>query len=62
MLQVLLASDPLWAAVFARSLGGGEGDLGPLGWPGGGLIVAGARLSDRLPDKLVFVWSSDMHA
>lgn len=40
--QVLLASDPLWAALFARPLGGGEGDLGPLGWPGGGLIVAGA--------------------
>ena len=40
--QILLASDPLWATLFARALGGGEGDLGPSGWAGGALIVAGA--------------------
>lgn len=41
-MQILLASDPLWATLFARVLGGGEGDLRPSGWAGGALIVAGA--------------------
>jgi drug/metabolite transporter (DMT)-like permease len=37
--QVIYSSTPLWTALFAALLLGGE-SLGTLGWAGGGLIVA----------------------
>ena len=39
-LQILMASDPLWATLFAGVLGAAEQDLGPAGWAGGALIIA----------------------
>jgi hypothetical protein len=59
--QILMASDPLWATLFAGVLGSAEQDLGPAGWAGGGLIIAGAVLAgtggsaphgQRPPDEL----------
>ena len=44
-LQILMASDPLWATLFAGVLGSAEQDLGPSGWAGGALIIAGAVLA-----------------
>ncbi len=41
MMQILLASDPLWATLFAGVLGSAEQDLGAFGWAGGALIVSG---------------------
>ena len=32
--QILMASDPLWATLFAGVLGSAEQDLGPAGWAG----------------------------
>ena len=58
--QILMASDPLWATLFAGVLGSAEQDLGPSGWAGGALIIAGAVLAgtggsaphgQRLPDE-----------
>jgi drug/metabolite transporter (DMT)-like permease len=59
--QILMASDPLWATLFAGVLGSAEQDLGPAGWAGGALIIAGAVLAgtggsaphgQRPPDEL----------
>lgn len=44
-MQILMASDPLWATLFAGLLGSAEQNLGPSGWAGGGLIIAGAVLA-----------------
>jgi hypothetical protein len=43
--QVLLASDPLWAALFAGLISSSERDLGAAGWAGGALIVSGAMVA-----------------
>lgn len=43
--QILLASDPLWATLFAGVLGSAEQDLGAFGWAGGAAIVTGAVLA-----------------
>lgn len=40
-----MASDPLWATLFAGVLGSREQDLGTFGFAGGALIIAGAVLA-----------------
>ncbi len=40
-----MASDPIWATLFAGLLGAQEQDLGTLGVLGGILVVAGAALA-----------------
>ena len=43
--QLLLASDPLWATLFAGLLGSAEQSMGVLGWAGGTAIVGGAVIA-----------------
>lgn len=44
--QIILASDPVWATLFAGLLlGADEQNLGSLGWLGAGLILAASLLS-----------------
>ena len=43
--QLLLASDPLWATLFAGLLCGSEQMMGTLGYAGGAAIVAGAVIA-----------------
>lgn len=40
--QLLLATDPLWATLFAGLLGSSEQMMDPFGFVGGAAIVAGA--------------------
>ncbi len=50
--QILMASDPLWATLFAGLLGSQEQDLGSFGYIGGACIVGGAVLAGtRGPSK-----------
>lgn len=47
LMQILMASDPLWATLISGLpfFASGEQDLGPGGWVGGACIVAGAILA-----------------
>ena len=44
--QIILASDPVWATIFAGVLlGADEQNLGPVGWVGAACILAASLLS-----------------
>lgn len=43
--QIILATDPLWASLFARVLGSAEQSLGLVGWAGAAGILAASAVA-----------------
>lgn len=43
--QIILATDPVWATLFAGVLGAAEQSLGTLGWAGAGCVLAASAVS-----------------
>lgn len=43
--QIILATDPVWATLFAGLLGSAEQSLGALGWVGAACVLGASAVS-----------------